>query len=245
VNHIPLKLSIKERDLTGLFSTHFPNIERRCILQPKVIDEQKGCAMIKLELPALPSAEDKLFLTAEDWWDNACLSFLPDGWNLYATGYKEAADILVSQVEQKEGYQDMLVYPIVFLYRQYLELSIKDLIRQVRKLQDIHEPIPKIHHIDKLWRICSDLLRQIAPGDSEDELKHIERLMGEFCTVDPTSMAFRYPEDLEGNPSLPGIRHINVRNVKEIIAKIAVILDGADALIDNYLSIKADTFSNL
>ena len=49
--------------------------------------------MIKLEIPAVPSAEDKFFLSAEDWWNNACLNFLQNGWNLYAIGYKEAADI--------------------------------------------------------------------------------------------------------------------------------------------------------
>jgi hypothetical protein len=196
--------------------------------------------MIKLELPASPSADDKLFLSAEDWWNNACLNFLADGWTIYAIGYKEAADILVAQVRQEGRYQDMLVYPTLFLYRQYLELSIKDLIRQARKLQDIDEPFPKTHRIKELWHICSDLLRKISPEDSEDDLKHIEGLIAEFYTADPTSTAFRYPEDLQGNPSLPGLSHINLRNVKEVIAKITVTLDGAAALIENYLSIKAD-----
>ncbi len=195
--------------------------------------------------PALPSSEDKLFSTAEDWWNNACLNFLVDGWTLYSIGYKDAADILVSQVEAQARYQDTLVYPIVFLYRQYLELSIKDLIRQARKLQDIHDPFPKTHRINELWPICSDLLGEISPGDSEEELKNIGRLIADFCTVDPTSMAFRYPENKDGKPSLPGIRHINLRNIKEVIGKIAAILDGAGALIGEYLSIKGNMYSEV
>jgi len=193
-----------------------------------------------LKPPALPSADDKLFTTAEDWWNNACLNWLPAGWDwdLYATGYKDAADILVSHIQDNNRHHDTMIYPIVFLYRQYLELAIKNLIRQVRRLQDVTEPFPKIHRIDELWCICHRLLSQIAPGDSEEELKHITRLIEEFSTVDPTSMAFRYPEDKGGSPSLPGITHINLRIVKEVIGKISVIIEGASAMVGEYLSFK-------
>ncbi|HEX20244.1 MAG TPA: hypothetical protein ENG78_05435 [Acidiferrobacteraceae bacterium] len=193
--------------------------------------------------PGLPSKIDKLFDSTEDWWNNACLNFSHDGWTLYAIGYKEAADLLVKHIEDYSCSQDILVYPILFLYRQYLELAIKDLIRQGRKLQDIAEPFPQTHQIDELWKICSKLLSEISPGDSTEEQDHIDRLINEFCQVDPTSMAFRYPEDRDGNPSLPGISHINLRNVKAVIAKISIILDGAGAQIDEYLSIKADMYS--
>ena len=53
------------------------------------------------------------------------------------------------------------------------------------------------------------------PGDSEEAIRHIKRLIDEFCTVDPLATAFRYPEDREGNPSLPGISTINLRNIKK------------------------------
>ena len=200
---------------------------------------------IKLELPPVPSAEDRLFLTAEDWWNNACLNFLSDGWSLYAIGYKDAADILVSQVEQKKSHQDTLMYPIIFLYRQYLELEIKDLIRDARKLLNINEPFPQIHAIDRLWGICSDLLNQVSPGDSEDAIRHIKRLIDEFCIVDPMATAFRYPEDRQGKPSLPEMSAVNLRNIKEVIGKISVILDGAGAMIHEYRSIKMDMYSGL
>ncbi len=196
-----------------------------------------------LKMPEVPSEQDKLFGSAEDWWNNACLNFVPNGWSLYAIGYKDAADVLVAHVERDGRWQDTLVYPIVFLYRQYLELAIKDLIRQGRKLLDINEPFPKTHRIDELWRIASKLLEEISPGDSVDEQKQIGRLIKEFCQADPTSTAFRYPEDREGKPSLPGVRHISLTNVRDVIAKIAVILNGADAQFAEYLSVKADMYS--
>src|SRR4051812_21456846 len=116
-------------------------------------------------MPPLPSKEDKLFGTAEDWWNNACLNYAWNGWHIYALGYKEAADTLVSHVNDRGRNQDTLVYPIVFLYRQYLELALKDLIREGRSLEDIAEPFPRSHRIDELWRVCKSLLQRIAPGE--------------------------------------------------------------------------------
>lgn len=189
---------------------------------------------------ALPSAEDRLFTSQEDWWNNACLNWCHDGWWLYASGYKDAADLLVQRVEERSAGQDSLVYPVLFLYRQYLELQIKDLIRQAHRLQDIAGDFPKHHRIDNLWEACHKLISEISPGDSVAELKEITRLIGEFSEVDPTSTAFRYPQDKDGNPSLPGISHINLRNVREVIGKISIILIGASAQIGEYLSIKRD-----
>ena len=34
--------------------------------------------------------------------------------------------------------------------------------------------------------------------------------------------------------------HINLRIVKEVIAKVALILDGADAMVSEYLSFRAE-----
>lgn len=191
-----------------------------------------------LKLPGPPSPDDRLFTTQEDWWNNACLNWCHDGWGLYASGYKNAADFLVQRTEETNVGQDSLVYPVLFLYRQYLELEIKDLIRVARKLQSIEGDFPKHHRIDTLWNVCHELLSEISPHDSVDELKEIGRLIGEFAEADSTSMAFRYPEDKEGKPSLPGIRHINLRNVREVIAKIAIILMGASAELGERLQFK-------
>lgn len=138
-----------------------------------------------------PSPDDQLFVSQEDWWNNACLNWCDDGWTLYATGYREAADLLVRHIEERSAGQDMLVYPILFLYRQHLELEIKDLIRQARRLQDVPGGFPTHHDIVRLWRICHRLISEVAPNDSVEALKEIDRLIEEFAAVDPSSMAFR------------------------------------------------------
>jgi hypothetical protein len=52
---------------------------------------------------------------------NACLNW--GGGLVYALGYRTAADALIERVAGMD--QDALVYPIVFCYRQYLELLLK------------------------------------------------------------------------------------------------------------------------
>ena len=196
--------------------------------------------MIDIKFPELPSSQDKLFTSAENWWNNACLNFFPKGWTIYGIGYKDAADILVEHIAKTKRQQDTLIYPIIFLYRQYLELALKDLILEARKLLDYADPLPKTHRIDDLWRLCDDLLEQISPGDSLEPRENIGRLIEEFAQVDPLSQSFRYPEGKDGKPTLPGLTHINLRNVREVIGKISVLLDGADAMISEYLSHKSE-----
>ncbi|MBI2412576.1 MAG: hypothetical protein HYV24_05145 [Deltaproteobacteria bacterium] len=193
-----------------------------------------------IEILSLPSAEDKVFTPVEDGWSNAILNFGNDGWSIYAIGYQDAANILVAHIEEQEHHQDALVYPILFLYRQYLELALKGLIRNGRRLQNNREPFPQTHDIGSLWQICSQLLHEISPNDSVEEVRQIGRLISEFCKVDPQSMAFRYPEDRKGISSLTGMPHINIRRVRDVIGRIATIIDGADAKISEHLSIKAD-----
>lgn len=193
--------------------------------------------MIDSSLP-WPRKGDKLFKVDDDWWHNACLNYLPDNWNSYAEGYKRAGDLLVEHIKAERMEQDMLVYPIVFLYRQYIELRLKKLIRDGNQLLDIPEEFPKHHEIDKLWRQCRRILEKVWPDGSAEELDVVEKCIYEFSQCDPTSMAFRYPTDKDGTLLLTDLKHINLRNLSEVMARIASLLDGSGVGISVYLGYK-------
>jgi hypothetical protein len=192
------------------------------------------------ELPGMPSSHDQLFSNQEDWWNNACMNWSSSGWSLYATGYKEAADALVAKVEEHSTNQDTFVYPVLFLYRQYLELQLKMMVRTLRHLLDGGRDFPSGHRIDGLWSEADRLLRRAFPTESKAELAETGRLIREFANVDPLSTAFRYPVDKEGSPSLPGIRYINLRNVRDVMAKVATLLDGAYTMAYEHLQYKLE-----
>src|SRR5947209_3389712 len=55
-------------------------------------------------------------------------------WSIYAEGYKALADAGVEHAKRWD--MDIVVYPIIFCYRQYLELRLKELIVTAGALLD-------------------------------------------------------------------------------------------------------------
>ena len=90
-----------------------------------------------------PRKGDRLFDGAEDWYHNACLNWRYDNWELYASGYNTAGDILVQHIIDTRSDRDTLVFPIVFNYRQYLELRCKEIIRVGKVLADEAAEFPR------------------------------------------------------------------------------------------------------
>ncbi|MCE5237149.1 hypothetical protein LLH23_01485 [bacterium] len=190
-----------------------------------------------------PGADDRMFAgDSQDWRTDALLSHeFGHRWYVYAEGYKRAADIVVAHVTGTLRDQDFLLYPILFLYRQYLELAIKSLIRSAWELLD-EEPGDSLrsHDIGKHWGICRTLVIRVSPGGPVEVLDDVARLIGEFCEHDRTSEAFRYPETTKGDPTLPRLRRVGLRNVQVVMDKIACLLDGIDAMLSAYLDGKAE-----
>ena len=175
------------------------------------------------EMAAFPGAADKMFEFLANAQVPAASFLKSQDWYFYINGYKDAADLLVTHAG--EGDPRKLMYPIMFLYRQHLELALKDLIRDCRRLLGWQEAILKTHRIDELWRLCVGLLDELSPGTTDnDETKHTTHLIAEFCTVDPTSEAFRYPEGKDGSPAQFDVE-INLTTVKEVVGKISLLLD--------------------
>src|SRR5215204_5315598 len=148
-------------------------------------------------------------------------------WDLYASGYKTGGDILVQYVIDTRSKRDTLVFPIVFTYRQYLELRCKEIIRVGRMLLDQDSEFPKTHDLQVLWDMCRLLIAEIEPSATEEDLEAIDEAIAQFCAVDPKSESFRYPVDRRGNSSIPQtLRVINVRRLRDALNRIASFFDG-------------------
>lgn len=170
------------------------------------------------EIAAFPCGTDKFFEFFDDEPSIKSQFSRNQDWYFFLNGYKDAADFLVTHAI-KEGLGDprKLLYPIMFLYRHYLELALKSLIRE-------HKTYPPIHELDKLWRICLSLIREKSPSASNnDEINHTTRLIEEFCKVDSRSaLAFRYPDD---RIQEEGLVEIDLSRVKDVVGKISSLLD--------------------
>jgi hypothetical protein len=59
-----------------------------------------------------------------------------DPTEVYVSGYKEAGDSFVNLVADRKGTADTLFFPVVFLYRHYIELGLKSLLHDGNRLLD-------------------------------------------------------------------------------------------------------------
>lgn len=179
--------------------------------------------------------------------------------NLYAAGYKRAADLLVEH-GVTYGEQHILVYPIIFLYRQYIELRLKDITRNGYRLLGIpkHLPLghPTGHTIDEYWRECRGILEKVDEDEykrlREDErnkyksdLDALQEGINRFSEWDPNSQASRFPTDKKGNTSTLDPSSINFISLKELMQRISYLLDGISVGISEYLNAKHEMNSQM
>ena len=177
-----------------------------------------------------------------DWYLNACLNA---DWDVYAEGYKKGGDTLVQYVTDNNCDQDFLVYPIVFLYRQYLELRLKELILVSSRLLDQDIDIQRDHNLLSLWRKVSPNIEQVWPSSqTKNHLEAIEDRLKELSNIDAGSYAFRYPEDTKGTPTLAGVQHINLRWLKNVVQAISNVLDGSSLGMGEYLNTKHEMMAD-
>lgn len=135
---------------------------------------------------------------------------------------------------------DIHLFPIVFLYRQYLELRLKELVTSGLALVDRSRQQKPDHRLEPLWSELRCIIEEVWPDEGPEDLDSIQDYIGQFSAVDPTSTAFRYPTARDGSPSLPDVQRINLRQLCLVMASVAQLLDGVSSAIDVYLGYKRD-----
>jgi hypothetical protein len=189
--------------------------------------------------------DDQLFVEAEDSRMNACLDWYHDPTELYIIGYKEAGDSLVNSVADRSGTADSLIFPIVFLYRHYIELRLKSLLNDGSRLLDKEHKQKPEHQLSKLWPKVRNILVELWPDENKDDLAVFDSLINQFEQVDPHSTTFRYPKDFDGNNSLKvDFPIVNLRNLKEVVGAMTTILEGSAAAISENQGYKDDMQSD-
>ena len=176
---------------------------------------------------------NSLFSGDKDWKANACLNWSFDTLGLYIEGYREAADKLVHEVVETGANQDILVFPISFLYRQYIELQLKHIIRESRIFLGEGSSFPEHHKINDLWNTANALMTKIIKDHDQtindyitkEDVQIIKTIITEFVKVDPDSFSFRYPKDKKGNRNLDEIEYINLRKLYDHMGDLKEKLD--------------------
>lgn len=129
---------------------------------------------------------------------------------LVAEEYHKAAKLLI----EKGVTNDLAAYPIVYLYRHALELSIKSVLilgGEVRIIPVVgplnkHRLVPLLPH-----------LKQLFGTQYACHYKELAEIVKEFDEVDPENQAFRYTLKKNGGPSIrPGFS-FSVKRMAEVL----------------------------
>jgi hypothetical protein len=203
--------------------------------------------------PPPPRKEDVLFRDdLPDWGNNACLSHWGSGNHYaYTEGYLRGARTLVERVVSTSRDQDVLLYPIIFLYRHHIELVLKKLIARSpylidRELTDAEKQHLCRHRLDLLWNDLKPMMEDICKAAGWDRLDPedaagIDSYIRQLVKLDPDSYSFRYTHSKKGDPSLPSdLKRINVRHFSEMMERLASYLDTLDTATDHLVELKSE-----
>jgi hypothetical protein len=110
----------------------------------KALQQPNSCVAELERYANITLTSMKLFVSGAPGDFNASLNFMPDQLSGYAEGYKLAADRLMQQLVNDPVELDYLIYPLMFLYRQHLELRFKEISRAGHRI-DNSARISQIH----------------------------------------------------------------------------------------------------
>lgn len=187
---------------------------------------------------------ETLFTSEGNPWLNACAGFIQGDRIAYPIGYRLAAEHLFEYIAHyRQGLNDTLLLPIAYLWRQYLELQLKQLIDCGRRLYKDEGGFPPHHNLRGLWTEARTYLEQYQSG--APETRAADRLIEEFSQIDPGSFDFRYPLDKKGAKKtlerVPPL--VNLGNLNSGMKRLANFLDAAGAAFTHGLDMKYEGLS--
>jgi hypothetical protein len=175
-----------------------------------------------------PRQGDRPFVVADDPFDNANIA--DDGFTrlvLMMEGYKEAADLMVEATAENRRMRDILVFPIIFNYRQFVELSLKYQLATFGPAVGV-EPNWRTHDLVELWGAFLEMLERYGTPDPDEADPIVGEIVLEFAKIDPGSYSYRYPVDRQGRPLPVACRDLYLPTLADVMEAVAGYFTGSD-----------------
>lgn len=182
----------------------------------------------------LPNETENLFIEERSFETGSWISNPANNFYLYSEGYKLAGDLVYNGMKNNSKNNNLLIYPLVFNYRQHIELCIKELIILGYKKLKINKDFLEIHDLEELWlQLKNDILLNIDNEIENRFIDNVEKLLIEFNSID-NACAFRFPikRKRDNHEKALEIDTIDFENFKIVIDKILYYLDVQYEIID-------------
>ena len=183
------------------------------------------------EIP-IPDKDTDLFKLENFGYSIACIQDISFG--SYAMGYLDACNIILEKMESDRSFiSDTCVFPIIYIFRQFLEIKLKQIILIGLKGKGAYvkkENLAKTygHDIVKSWNDAKKCIKSYWHSSQDEIIDIVEKNVYGLQNVfsDSKGMVFRYPIDYNGNSSFKKDFHLDLKQIKSSIEKIASFLDG-------------------
>ncbi|MFN7573007.1 MAG: hypothetical protein ACK5TK_16380 [Betaproteobacteria bacterium] len=168
---------------------------------------------------------------------------------IYARGYREAAARLTQQLCLATHFADYEAYPVVFLYRHALELTLKSVILAASELagltfdRAVVSGLRAHHDLDRLGLEVVNIVAKWFPEDGQTlaYAAQIRTVCSELQALDPASDAYRYPAKPKGEASTKPNQDVNLRDLATGVEPVLDLLDGAEAALRRQTECAADS----
>jgi hypothetical protein len=151
------------------------------------------------------------FFTFNEEGMNAVFNWGIESYGVYALAYYEAAQRLLQSILNNGNFADYDGYPILFLFRHYVELTLKEVVsltERIARMERIELSQFKFatHNLATLLEASDrnlELLKETLGLNDQPFDKQTKDLILDLSGFDQRSDAFRYPVDKEGNLFFP------------------------------------------
>ena len=171
------------------------------------------------------------------------VSYDSDSFFKYALGYYDSGLTLTNILLDENRYSELSklnenfrkesikleeecnIYPVMFLFRQYLELMIKAIYKEFNI--DIPKEEFNTHKISALWPKLKEKLLEIEKNN-EEQLYGITEILTDivnnFSKIDDGSYCFRYPISKKGNPYFKKDKTYDLYKIRSDIIKFDTLI---------------------
>jgi hypothetical protein len=177
-----------------------------------------------------PSVSDKTFVEAGPFRGAWAAKATDERLYRMIKGFHEAGDLLVFESNAQPRRALNLLFPLIFSYRQSLELRLKYLIMAYGPMAS-ESPDFRKHGLRELFAKCKRIILFFSSNlsDSDNEaLDAVEARIAEFDAIDPGSDAFRFAHDPKGQPIKLGVTEVDLPNLQKVVSSIHNFLECVD-----------------
>lgn len=177
-------------------------------------------------------------------------------WVEIAAAYKDAADQLVGQLKQQSRIKISALYPLVFLYRHFLEMEIKSLLLlsyigmekrevglNISSVLHTHDPKRLSEELANSPTLADALQRQIHFLGDEfmgsrqcwGILDSLFEILDEVSALDSGSYTFRYSVTKALSPATPNLHGLSLSNLEAVSGRVEATFRWLRAILERHI----------